>query len=69
MVEVEDVQSWITAISKGLGDGETWMSLVELQKVLGMSWGAIWLGLLLGGFQVDQQGEFYDRGGVLIQAK
>ena len=44
--------------------GETWerggaVSFVDLVKGLEMPVVVVWLGILLGGFWVEQQGEFY----------
>jgi hypothetical protein len=34
-----------------------------------MDWVEIWLALLLGGFQLEQQGEFYNAKTILCQSK
>jgi len=44
------------------------MSWSELEAGLGMPWVELWLGLLLGGFQVEQRGEFYQRETIWVEA-
>ena len=58
----EDVSGWTRAIARWLTQQSgTEMSWSELESGLGMPWVELWLGLLLGGFQVEQRGEFYQR--------
>lgn len=51
---------WARAIALGLrATSVPAVSLVELSKRLGMPWIEVWLGVLLGGFELEQRGEFY----------
>lgn len=47
------------AIAKQLDKAGGVVSLRKLMKALGLSYGRLWLGLLLGGFELEQPGEFY----------
>lgn len=56
----EDVTGWARAIAQWLqATSASSVSLTELPKRLEMSWIEVWLGVLLGGFQLEQRGEFY----------
>lgn len=56
----EDVSQWIQIIIQELPDQtNTKVSFTELCDRLGLSWVEVWLGLLLGGFELEQSGEFY----------
>ncbi len=57
----EDVAAWSTRIHQWLQDHATdSISLGELWQQLEMPWVEIWLGLLLGGFELQQSGRFYE---------
>lgn len=57
----EDVVSWTTTISEWLQTAvELPVSIAELSCGLEMPWVEVWLGVLFGGFQVEQRGEFYE---------
>jgi L-rhamnose mutarotase len=56
----EDVQKWQTAIAKYLVNIKGEISLIKLQSSLKMPMVEVWLGLLLGGFQLEQRGDFYN---------
>lgn len=57
----ENVSRWVEAISQGLQTfPDRPVSLAELCRGLGMPWVEVWLGLLLGGFELEQRGELYD---------
>ena len=58
----EDVAAWSALIYQWLQDQEIVdaIALNELWQHLEMSWIEIWLGLLLGGFQLQQVGQFYE---------
>lgn len=57
----EKVSDWVRAINQGLQQAsEPKVSLMELVRCLGLSWVEVWLGVLLGGFEFEQQGEFYE---------
>jgi len=56
----EDVSRWVAAIAQWLQDApDPQVSFTELCRYLGMPLVKTWLGLLLGGFELEQQGEFY----------
>ena len=55
----EDVEEWARAIDRFLKQCRENIRLLELQKGVGLSIVELWLGLLLGGFALEQQGEFY----------
>lgn len=56
----EDVQEWQSAIAHYLADIEGDISLAKLQRALKMPMVEVWLGLLLGGFTLEQRGDFYN---------
>lgn len=55
----EDVQKWQNAIARYLADIQDEISLSQLQRALKMPIVEVWLGLLLGGFTLEQRGDFY----------
>ena len=56
----EDVEQWRRAISCYLAQINTTIRLNELQRALNMPMVEVWLGLLLGGFTLEQRGDFYE---------
>ena len=65
----EDVSGWTAVISQWLAQqSAAGMSWSELEVGLGMPWVEIWLGLLLGGFVLEQRGEFYQRETIWVEA-
>ncbi|MBD1909043.1 hypothetical protein H6G02_23510 [Leptolyngbya sp. FACHB-16] len=57
----EDVSSWVEAIGQWMGKKQIEMiPLVQLQQAIGMPLIQLWLALLLGGFAIEQRGEFYE---------
>ncbi len=57
----ENVSDWVEAIAQRLQQvPDPKVSLLELCRCLGMSWVEVWLGVLLGGFELEQRGEFYE---------
>jgi hypothetical protein len=56
----ENVSEWVGAIQGYLERAEGVVSFSELVRELGMSVMVVWLGILLGGFEVQQAGGFYD---------
>jgi hypothetical protein len=56
----ENVSEWVGAIQGYLERAEAPAALSELVRELGMSVVVVWLGVLLGGFEVRQAGGFYD---------
>jgi hypothetical protein len=55
----ENVSEWVGAIGQALQEQE--QTLLGLQEQLRMPWVEVWLAVLLGGFGVEQRGEFYQR--------
>jgi len=56
----EDVGSWVEAISQWLkAEPNKQASFQQVCQGLGMPWVEVWLGVLLGGFELKQQGPFY----------
>jgi len=55
----ENVEEWSRAINRFLKQVRADIRLLELQEGVGMAIVELWLGLLLGGFALEQQGEFY----------
>lgn len=57
----EDVSTWTKAIAQCLQERQISMiPLVQLQQTVGMPLVQLWLALLLGGFTIEQRGEFYE---------
>ena len=54
------------AISAFFGQHPTAITLPELQQALGLPLVEVWLGLLLGGYKLEQRGEFYDTAAIEI---
>ncbi|MHC5897520.1 hypothetical protein [Nostoc sp.] len=64
----EDVEKWQSAIAKYLTQVKDEISLVKLQRVLQMPLVEVWLGLLLGGFTLEQRGDFYHNENVWVKS-
>lgn len=62
----EDVQKWQSAIAVYLAQVKDEISLAQLQRGLKMPIVEVWLGLLLGGFQLEQRGDFYNSRNVWV---
>ncbi|NJO48645.1 MAG: hypothetical protein HC840_03215 [Leptolyngbyaceae cyanobacterium RM2_2_4] len=56
----ENVEEWSRAIAQYLQRFGSKILLPDLQQALGMPIVELWLGLLMGGYSLTQQGEFYD---------
>ena len=56
----EDVAGWTAAILEWLQIRLLSVSIAELSDRLEMPWIEVWLGVLFGGFQLEQRGEFYE---------
>lgn len=56
----ENVSLWVRTIHHWISNHYQTISLIELQNHLQMPFSELWLGLLLGGFILEQKGEFYD---------
>ncbi|MEI2577295.1 hypothetical protein [Scytonema sp. PRP1] len=57
----ENVEEWSRAIDQYLQRFGSTIRLPDLQQALKMPIVELWLGLLLGGHPLEQQGEFYNR--------
>ena len=62
----EDVSSWIEAIAHCIENNFSPMRLIDLKAALQLPMVEIWLGLLLGGFKLEQRGSFYDSSEIWI---
>jgi len=62
----EDVQKWQSAIALYLAQVKDEISLPQLQRGLKMPIVEVWLGLLLGGFVLEQRGDFYNSRNVWV---
>ena len=62
----EDVEAWIKAIALWLEGRSSGMRLVELLEGVDLAIVPLWLGLLLGGFELRQAGGFYEVRGVEV---
>ncbi|MBM0744864.1 hypothetical protein JOY44_25420 (plasmid) [Phormidium sp. CLA17] len=63
----EDVAAWARAISRWMGDHQmATIPLVQLQRAMGIPLIQLWLALLLGGYSMEQRGEFYETGQLWI---
>uniref|UniRef100_A0A832H4E2 Uncharacterized protein n=1 Tax=Oscillatoriales cyanobacterium SpSt-402 TaxID=2282168 RepID=A0A832H4E2_9CYAN len=60
VAHVEAVEDWSTRLREFFMQTDKPALLNELVQDLQMDWVEIWLGLLLGDFKLEQQGEFYD---------
>ncbi|MBD2441170.1 hypothetical protein [Nostoc sp. FACHB-110] len=62
----EDVDKWKRAIEVYLAQVKDEITLTQLQRKLKMPMVEVWLGLLLGGFTLEQRGDFYDNKNIWI---
>jgi hypothetical protein len=60
VAHTEAVEDWSNRLREFLMQTDKPALFHELVQDLQMDWVEIWLGLLLGGFKLEQQGEFYD---------
>lgn len=66
----EDVSAWIRAIQtwvKCHAQGQEQVTLLELQQGTNLPIVKLWLALLLGQFEIEQRGEFYERSAISIR--
>lgn len=56
----ENVEAWSRAIAQYLTQVQSTIRLTELQRKLDMPMVEVWLGLLIGEYYLEQQGEFYN---------
>lgn len=65
----EDISAWIGTIAHWMKEHQSQeVSLLELQRSLQMPFIEIWLALLLGGYVIEQRGDFYQTEGVWVKA-
>ena len=63
----EDISSWVGAIARWLEEHQiSTIPLVQLQQAMGMPLMQLWLALLLGGYVIEQRGEFYETGQIWV---
>ena len=60
VAHAEAVEEWSARLREYFMQSSKPTLLDDLVQQLQMDWVEIWLGLLLGGFKLEQQGEFYD---------
>ncbi|MBD2505250.1 hypothetical protein [Anabaena azotica] len=63
----EDVDKWRNAIAQYLVQVRGEISLPKLQRKLKMPMVEVWLGLLLGGFALEQRGDFYENDKIWVR--
>lgn len=64
----EDIPAWVRTITQWMDEHQvTMIPLIQLQQATGMPLVQLWLALLLGGFTLQQQGEFYHTPTLWIQ--
>lgn len=65
----EDISAWVGAIAHWMKENQSQdVSLLELQRSLQMPFIEIWLALLLGGYAIEQRGDFYQTDGVWVKS-
>lgn len=70
VAHAENISAWVEVITRWFTARSSTepVSLPQLQQELGMPLVEVWLGLLLGGFQLEQcTDDFYDLGGILVR--
>lgn len=63
----EDVSTWTGAVAQWMGEHQiASIPLIQLQQAIGMPLIQLWLALLLGGYAIEQRGDFYETGQVWV---
>ncbi len=62
----EDISAWVEVIAQCITDNSYPIRLMDLQKAVQLPIIETWLGLLLGDFNLEQRGEFYDSSGIWV---
>jgi hypothetical protein len=62
----ENVEEWSQSINRCLQSFTSTVQLIELQQTLKMPIVEVWLGLLLGDYELEQKGKFYDARSIWI---
>ncbi|MEJ1933828.1 hypothetical protein WDZ92_26815 [Nostoc sp. NIES-2111] len=63
----ENVDEWRGTIANYLVNVKDEIALTKLQRKLKMPMVEVWLGLLLGGFAIEQRGEFYENDKIWVK--
>ena len=64
--EIGEVSVWVSAIASFYKQHRAAISLSKLQQAVKLPLVEVWLGLLLGGYEMEQRGEFYDAESIAI---
>lgn len=64
----ENVEKWLNAIANYLINIKDEIPLTQLQQGLKMPMVEVWLGLLLGGFTLEQRGDFYNSRNIWVKS-
>ena len=56
----ENVSGWVSAVAEQMIHLDLPIPLLHLHQLLDLSLIQLWLALLLGDYQLEQRGEFYD---------
>jgi hypothetical protein len=63
----EDAGAWAAVLREWMRErGMDEVSFLELMSGVGLSVVKVWLALLLGEFEIQQEGEFYERKGIMV---
>lgn len=63
----ENVSAWIDAIAAKLSPVSQPIKFIDLEKMLHLPRVELWLGLMLGDFQLEQRHRFYDIDGIWVK--
>ena len=64
----ENVSGWIRSVQLWMqGQAQEHYTLVELQRGTHLPLIKLWLALLLGQFEIEQQGDFYERASIVVR--
>jgi hypothetical protein len=66
IAHVEAVEEWTAMLREFLEDTSQPILLADLLEQLPLAWVEVWMALLLGGFSLKQQGEFYDLNSIVV---
>lgn len=65
----EDITAWVNVIKEWLKQHRLTVSILELHHHIQMPFVQVWLALLLGGFELEQQGNFYDGASIMVKPR
>ncbi|UBF30405.1 hypothetical protein K9N68_34980 (plasmid) [Kovacikia minuta CCNUW1] len=63
----EAVEDWVVRLQEFFIHNQEPISFMRLVRSTELNWVEVWMGLLLGGFWLEQQGEFYDPSTLMAQ--